>query len=57
MRASDDEELTAAEAAFVSGGFSWGELAGHMLIGAGVGGIVGPAGAGIGAGTGGLGGS
>jgi hypothetical protein len=47
-------ELTAAEAAFVSGGFSWGELAGHMLIGAGVGGMVGAAGAGVGAGPGAL---
>jgi hypothetical protein len=50
-------ELTAAEAAFVSGGFSWGELVGHMAIGAGAGALIGLAGAGLGAGPGALGGA
>ena len=50
-------ELTAAEMALVSGAeFSWGELAGHMLLGAGVGAMVGAAGAGLGAGPGAVGG-
>ena len=49
-------ELTAAEAAAVSGGFSWGELGGHMLLGAGVGALAGSAAAGVGAGPGALGG-
>ena len=50
-------ELTAAETALVSGGdFSWGELGGHMLLGAGVGGLAGAAAAGVGAGPGALGG-
>jgi hypothetical protein len=47
-------ELTAGEAAFVGGGFSWGELVGHMAVGALVGGMAGAAGAGLGAGPGAL---
>lgn len=50
-------ELTAREAAFVGGGFSWGELIGHMAIGAGAGALVGAAGAGLGAGPGAIGGA
>jgi hypothetical protein len=50
-------QLTPAETAFVSGGeFSWGELVGHMVVGAGVGARVGAAGAGLGAGPGAVGG-
>ena len=50
-------ELTPAEKAFVSGGeFSWGELLGHMAVGATVGAMVGAAGAGLGAGPGAVGG-
>lgn len=46
-------ELTPFEAALVSGGeFTWGELAGHMLLGAGVGAMVGSTAAGVGAGPG-----
>ena len=48
-------ELTAAEAAFVSGGFSWGELAGIWRSVPGRA-LVGSAGAGVGAGPGALGG-
>lgn len=50
-------ELTAAETAFVSGGWSWGEFFGHMAVGATVGGMVGAAGAGLGIGPGALGGA
>ena len=50
-------ELTAGEAAYVSGGFSWGELLGHMAIGATAGALVGAAGAGLGIGPGALGGA
>jgi len=50
-------ELTTAETALVSGAeFSWGELAGHMALGAGIGAMVGAAGAGLGAGPGAVGG-
>ena len=41
-------ELTAAETAFVGGGWTWGEFLGHMAVGATVGGMVGAAGAGLG---------
>jgi hypothetical protein len=48
-------EVTAAEAALVGGGdFSWGELAGHMVVGALGGAMVGAAGAGLGVGPGAL---
>ncbi|HEY9182239.1 MAG TPA: hypothetical protein VIQ99_03505 [Gammaproteobacteria bacterium] len=47
-------ELTAMEIAVVSGAFSWGELAGHMLLGAGLGAMAGAAGGGLGAGPGAL---
>ena len=48
-------EISGAEAMRVSGGeFSWGELAGHMALGAGAGAMVGLAGAGMGAGPGAL---
>jgi hypothetical protein len=47
-------ELTTEEMAVVSGAFSWGELAGHMVLGAGVGAMAGAAGAGLGAGPGAL---
>ena len=51
-------ELTAAEAAFVSGGeFTWGEFFGHMAAGATVGALAGAAAAGVGAGPGALGGA
>jgi hypothetical protein len=51
-------ELTAAEAALVSGGddFTWGEFFGHMAAGATVGALAGAAAAGVGAGPGALGG-
>ena len=48
-------ELTRAETALVSGAeFTWGALAGHMMLGAGVGALAGMAGAGVGAGPGAL---
>jgi hypothetical protein len=47
-------ELTIEEMALVSGAFSWGELAGHMVVGAGIGAMAGAAGAGLGAGPGAL---
>jgi hypothetical protein len=48
-------ELTPAEAATVSGAdFTWGELAGHMALGAGAGALAGMAAAGVGAGPGAL---
>jgi hypothetical protein len=48
-------ELTGAEAVLVSGAeFSWGELAGHMVLGAGAGALAGAAAAGVGAGPGAL---
>jgi hypothetical protein len=49
-------ELTAAELAFVSGGWSWGEFVGHVAVGAGAGALGGLAGAGLGAGPGAIGG-
>jgi hypothetical protein len=47
-------ELTIEEMALVSGAFSWGELAGQMVVGAGIGAMAGAAGAGLGAGPGAL---
>lgn len=47
-------ELTAAEAAQVCGGWTWGEFLGHVAVGAMAGGMVGAAGAGLGIGPGAL---
>ena len=47
-------ELTIEELAFVSGAFSWGEMAGHMVLGAGIGAMAGAAAGGVGAGPGAL---
>jgi hypothetical protein len=50
-------ELAPSEAAQVGGGdFTWGELFGHMAVGALAGGLAGSAAAGVGAGPGALGG-